>query len=327
MFELTSNITIKTTRGTIRFDHVADVVVNNTTGSLTGTCTVKVPRKIKWDGKDITGYARRGDQIKVQLGYDGRMHLVFDGYVASVKSTSPVEIHCEDMAWLLKKTTVTAKHYPSLELSSFLKEWMPAGITIECPMVNLGEVRVNQDVSLAMMLDHFMSKHSLRFFFREGVFYGALPSTMLLKTGKTARHVFRLGHNTAGQDLAYNMAEDVKITVVAKAVLKDNTLLEVQEPAGDKSGEVRTYICPWAKTKEELQVFAKEKLATIKIDGVTGSIDAFGEPLVQPGDEVKLLDDKNAEFNGKTFVASDVSRVFGTGGYRQKIELGMEVVS
>ena len=61
------------------------------------------------------------------------------------------------------------------------------------------------------------------------------------------------------------------------------------------------------------------------MDHLQGSFTAFGLPFVQTGDFVKLYDDKNKERDNKTFLAKAVRYTFGMDGYRQIIELGIQV--
>jgi hypothetical protein len=152
-----------------------------------------------------------------------------------------------------------------------------------------------------------------------------LPTTLAMIAGVTT-HKLKFGWNIISDSLEYKLADDVKLTVKAKAILKDNTKLEVTEPKGETAGEtegtILTYFSDKATTEPELRIFAKEMLKKNKVNSMSGSLTIFGLPYILIGDKAMLLDDKNKERNEKTFLVKSVKRTFGTGGYRQEIELG-----
>jgi len=56
-----------------------------------------------------------------------------------------------------------------------------------------------------------------------------------------------------------------------------------------------------------------------------GSITVFGLPFVRKGDAIKLYDPKNKERDNKSFLIKSVRYEFGMQGYRQQIELGIQI--
>lgn len=322
MFVLTCKIQILSQTGqTITYDYVSDVKINTSIEQFTDTCVVTVPRKLKHEGKSIVDYIARNDEITVKLGYDNELETVFKGYIKSVSTGMPVIIECENKAWELKNKKIEKMHEPSLTLGKFLDTYMP-GYEKKFTEVNLGEVRVTETTTLSKVFDYFKSNYPLSFYFREGVFYAGLPTTLLAGNQKTIK--FKTGYNIIGDKLNYTRAEDITLQVVAKAILKDNTKLEVKEPENAENADIRTYYMPGAKNEDDLRTFAQEKLQEDKVDKMDGTITAFGLPYVRKGDIVHLLDDKNQERNNKRFLAKAVNYSFGQNGYRQTITLGRE---
>ena len=134
-----------------------------------------------------------------------------------------------------------------------------------------------------------------------------------------------MGQNVISDTLEYIQADDVKIIIKAKTILKDNTKLEVQQPENESDGEIRTFHCSWAANKADLTKFAKETLQSYKVDHMQGSITVFGLPFVRKGDAIKLYDPKNKERDNKSFLIKSVRYEFGMQGYRQQIELGIQI--
>ena len=328
MFKLASNIVIKNKDGNknASFDYVAEVDIETKIETLTDTATVKFPKKLAWKGIQIGEYIQRGDEISIDLGYNDQTETVFTGFVAKVKSGIPLELQCEDQMWQLKQIKLPTKHYPTLTLKKLLDTYLPSSIKYKAADVNLGEFRISNEPSLAKVLDYIKDNYVLNFFFRDGIFYGVLPTTLEGSDNGFKTYTFKIQQNVIpGDSLEYTLADDIKIMIKAKTVLKDNTKIEVQEPSGDADGEIRTFYCDTATTEADLKKFAQEKLRSFKVNQMSGSFTAFGLPFIKKGDFAKLLDDKNPERNKKTFMAKSVHYTFGHGGFRQQIELGAQI--
>lgn len=322
MYVLVCNIQIMSQNGKqITYNYVSNVKVSTSLDDFTDTCEITVPRKLEYKGKDISNYVARGDKVEINLGYDNRLETVFKGYVKRVKTGTPILMECENEAWKLKQTNIEPVFYDSLMLDDFINDFM-SDYNCQVSDVNLGEVRIEDKTTLGKVFDYFKKNYSLQFYFREGVFYAGLPSSLLAGEQKTVK--LKYGFNYVKDQLKYTRAEDVKLQIVAKVILPDNTKLEWKEPQSAQDANVETYFVPGAKSKEDLKVFAREKLSKHKTDKMDGNITAFGEPYIRKGDIVHLLDDNNPERDDKKFIADKVVYEFGQGGYRQKITLGKQ---
>jgi hypothetical protein len=329
MFFLTCDIIIETQAAQkLLFENIVDVQVATSVNNLTDTCKITLPRRYRWNNenrKDITKIIKRNDKITVRLGYDGRLETVFTGYLINVSTGSPnITVNCENEAWQLKQTRITAEHFPKFRLKSFVSKYM-SGYQVETADAELGEVRINGDATLARVFDYLRQNYPLRFFFRDGVFYGLMNGALMLRDDAITTHRLKFGENIISDTLKYTLAEDVKVQIVAKAILKDNTKLEWKEPADGAECEVRTFLVPGATTNGELQEYAKNTLAEYKVDKMEGDITLFGEPYVKKGDIVHLFDDDNEERDNKRFIIMAVKYHFGKSGYRQTVMLGAQI--
>lgn len=324
-----AHIEIMTESGNrITFSHVNSCKVVTSLHTLTDTCTLTVGRKRRWrqqDVTDLTELIRRGDKITVQFGYGDALETVFKGYLKDVKTGTPVTLECENEAWNLKQTPIANIRWESLTMQAFADEYL-SDYAVSVADVNFGEVRINGETTVAGVLDYLISNYPVRFFFRDDTFYGTLAHTMLMKDESAETILFKWGKNTLPNDnLKYTLADNVKVQIVAKAVLQDNTKLEWKEPQDATDAGVRTFLVPGAKCLDDLKKYAQDKLLTFKQDKMEGSFTAFGEPYVRKGDLVHYHDDEHTERNNKKFVVDAVTYNFGLGGYRQEITLGMEV--
>jgi hypothetical protein len=150
MFRITHNIKI----GNYRYTQVNGLVVERSVRNLTGVCTITIPRNIKYKGTEALKLIKKGDAVQVEAGYDEDNNLLFSGYVKQAIVGTPLKIECEDEMYSLKQVSVATEYYPSLQLSTLLKRYLPSGINNEVKDVNLGEFRISNSPSLAKVLDY-----------------------------------------------------------------------------------------------------------------------------------------------------------------------------
>ena len=119
--------------------------------------------------------------------------------------------------------------------------------------------------------------------------------------------------------LSIQHAEDVKLKV--KAVSLDHKNKKVTAEVGDNDGEVRT-LHAYNKTQAELKAWAEQELKRLKRDGLVGSFDTFGAVLVDRLDTIGVTIDgvKMGVYQVKKNVIT-----YGSGGFRQSIELGYRI--
>ncbi len=327
MLKLTCQIELhhKDTKKILKFQIVHSVEIVTSMDTLTDTAKVGLPRRLRFGGQNLNDFMKRGDLITIKLGYNDVLETVFEGYLKNVSTGTPITLECENEAWKLKQTKVTAKHYPKFSVKSFVDENMK-GYKTEITDTELGEVRISGDTTLAKVFDYLKSHYPVRFFFRDGVFYGLLNSSKMLANDAVRTVKFKEGTNQISNNLKYTLAEDVNVQVVTKVILKDNKKMEWKEPKDkEENMEVRTYLCPSAKTSKDLETEAKARLAEFKADKMSGDFLAFGEPFVRKGDIVHLYSDRSKEMNDKKFLVQAVTYTFGLQGYRQKITLGTQI--
>lgn len=309
--------------GIFSFNYVSDVEIKSDVENLTDTCSITLPRALFFEGKPLREYLKRGDAVLIELGYNDDFNPVFKGFIKNLKMRTPLVIECEDNMYLLKKVLVKPKAYPTLTMKQLIDEYLPEDIEREVLDFKLGNFIIQSETNLTKILEYITDTYKVRFFFRGGKFYAAMPHTQVLKEGVTSVHKFEFERNIISDNIDYQYKDDVNITVVCKSIQTDNSVIEVREPAG-KEQEVRTYYFN-NKSRDELKQLAKERIALYKYDGLKGSFTAFGIPFVQISDAVNLIDNRNEERNGKTYLVKGVKYSFGRNGYRQDIELSCKL--
>ena len=324
------------------FNALSSCVIVEDTGSLTDTCVIELPKKISWQRdprprkdqkasdesepvKEVP--IKRGDQITVRLGYDGDLKTRFSGYVRNVDTKAPVRIECEDGMFLLKLKPAKQRGLDNNTTLKGLIGFLLEGTGVEYKLIDkdiaLGKYRITKS-TVAEELNELKREKSFKAYFRlikdkndpektKSVLYVGYDYPFDSKNKESFVH----SKNIITEELIYRRAEDMKLKVKATSINRNNVRIELP-PNGDQDGE-EIQVFAYNLNPDELKLFAEKALIRYKYTGHRGSFETFGEPLVHKCDiaHIEPSDGKKGDYLIKKLEVS-----FGTGGYRQKIELG-----
>ena len=120
MFRLCAKIEINGQRDW-SIDLVTAVEIVRDTEKLTAEAKITIPKRLKWNGATEVP-VRRGDRVRISLGYNNNLQLAFVGYVRDIRFKTPVVITCEDDMFQLKQMPAQKKAYRSVSLETLLKD-------------------------------------------------------------------------------------------------------------------------------------------------------------------------------------------------------------
>lgn len=89
------------------FDFVHEVEIEKSRKTLTNTCKITLPRKIKVLNGDINTILKIGSKVSVTLGYEPNSRLEFTGYIARIDAKIPFVVYCQDEMWKLKQNNLS----------------------------------------------------------------------------------------------------------------------------------------------------------------------------------------------------------------------------
>jgi hypothetical protein len=307
MKKLTCNIQI----GDYAYSGVVNCSIESSYDTLTDTCTITFPRKVSWNDSKITDLIKRGDKIKVYLGYNDENTLVFIGYIKNIKASIPIEITCEDSMYLLKQKSYT-ESYETVTLKDLLQN-VCGDIPFETIDFTFNNLRITK-ATPAEIFDSLNSDYGLPFYFVGEKLYAGLN----IWPENTTQYDFVFQKDIIDHDsLEYNLADTISLKVVAVSMDDNNNKTEIE--VGDTDGEQRTFYY-YNITQEQLETIANTELERLKYDGYRGTFTTFGTPVVKHGDAIKLTDNLYPEREG-IYLVKSVKTTFGLQGYRQEIEL------
>lgn len=318
MFRLSTKIEIKGSK-TWTFDKIAAVEITRDSETITDTCIIELPRKIKWEGAGSCPL-KRGDEITIWLGYDDDLHLAFRGFITVVGLKTPIKITCEDYMFTLKAKAAVKKAYTSATLTQILKDQDLGDMTFKVQgEQSIGQYRVTAN-TVSELLSH-LKDNGIRSFVRLENGNPVLYCGVLFDKDSGYKQVFATGVNIIDDSQLKNQnKDDVLLKVRAISLAPDNSK-KCRVEVGDADGEVRT-IHAYNKSKEELKKWAEQELERLKRDGLVGSFTTFGAEIVDKLDNVAIKID--GEKKGIYQVTKNVIK-FGTGGFRQEISIGGRV--
>lgn len=320
MLKLCSEITIEGNK-TWLFNAVADCNIVEDVSTLTDTCEIQLPKKIKWQeavAKNGKPPIKRGDKITIKLGYDGDLQTRFTGFIRSVDAKVPITIKCEDGMFVLKSHKVKPKAFKNAslhEIMSYLLEGTSIQFQLMDKNIKVGNWRLTK-THASEELQELKEKMMLSSYFRringESILYIGLAYP--LDNRKKVK--FMHGKNIIDENFEYRDKEDIRVRCEAQSFNAKNK--KVTYEYGDKDGDV-IKIRMDGLTENELKKYAIEAVERYKQSGFKGSFETFGQPEVSKCDMVEI---HASDGNSGVYLVKKLEIEFGTNGYRQKIELG-----
>lgn len=317
--------------GDYLFDFVNTVQVVSSWENLTSTARIVMPRKLvlKKNGVSteiitvgVDALWKRGDRVTIDLGYDGLLDNRFEGFITGINPKFPPEFVCEDMMWQLKQVDVP-KYTKTVTIRKLMSDILPEGIKFVADDISLGKFRATR-VTIAEVLDYIKRTYGLSAYFKKGTLYVGFAYQLgrTTEVDENTLSVFEFYKNIIdGDDLTYQREDDIKLFVTAVNIFPNNERQEIK--VGDPFGDQRTmyfYNLP----QESVEKLANEALHKLKYEGFRGSFTTFGQPEVNHGDAIKLVDNTIPDRNG-TYLVRQVVVDYGEQGFRQTITLDRKI--
>lgn len=308
--------------GNFIFNSVNEIEITKSVEELGDTAIIKLPTrfKVKQNGeqKYTEDAIKVGDKVVITLGYQDKYSGVeFTGYVKKISPKIPMEIHCEDAMYLLRRKNIT-KSWEQTTVKEVLQE-VVQGTSIQLAD-NIPEIRLDKWIikgaNGTQVLESFKKDLLLTIFINdEGKLYCGLQQ--LTNINQTV--VYDLNYNLVENNLEFKSKEERKIKVKYTYIDKENKRKSIE--VGDADGEQRTYHTSVISDEATLEKMARAEIEKLKYDGFEGDVTSFLIPFATRGMKAKLLDSEHPNREGNYFIKKVVT-TFGTSGARRKISMG-----
>ena len=318
MFILESKVEI----GSYIFNQVNEIEITKSVEELSDTAVIKLPTRFKvrqnGERKFTEDAIKVGDKVTITLGYEGKYSGVeFTGFVKKISPKIPLEIHCEDALWVLRRKNIT-RSWEKTTMKEILTEVVkgtPVQLADNIPSVNLDKWII-KNANGAQVLESLKKDLLMTAFINdEGKLYCGLQQ--LTNVGQTV--VYDLNYNLVENNLEFKSKEERKIKIKYTYIDKENKRKSIE--VGDPDGEQRTYHTSVISDTKKLEEMANAEIEKLKYDGFEGDVTSFLIPYATRGMKAKLLDNEHPNREGNYFIKKVVT-TFGTGGARRKITIG-----
>lgn len=295
---------------------VSSVHVESSWKMLTDTAEIRLPRRIRnFNAGELKEILSAGDQVKIELGYDGNLFTEFEGYISLIGWGVPITVRCEDEMYNLKRKTVSysAKNIKLKKLLSDVAKGYEINTNYDA---ELGSVRYSSK-TVAQIFDDIRKKTNLYcYFIGKTLHCGNVYS----EKAQTEKVRIVLEKNAVSQDLNETSGEfQVKVVSIGAAGKK------LEASAGVEGSEVYnlTYNEKGKSIKvEDLKKFAKDFYESLKKQKYRGGVELFGIPVIRHGLTIELKSEVTPEMNGSYYVEKVTKDFSDNATYRQKLELG-----
>lgn len=321
------NLVSQVTIGNITTRAVVSGEIKSGWKELTDTCTLTLPRNLKYKGLVLGEAVKVGDAVTVQLSAQGEDKLVteFEGYVREIDATVPMKLVCEDAMWLLKKTPVQTKSWANAQIDDIIKHILPPTVerTIfegKSTSVTIGKFQVN-NMSAAQVLAK-LREYGIFSYFRKNVLYVGFAYSFTFD-----RHILNFQKNVRQNDLKFRLKGDYKLQVKAIANLptgqKTIELIPDQAPDGSELrtlnyGELSSDLLT---RKKLLRQYAEAEIKRFNVDGYRGKVSTYGTYFIKHGDVVVLEDERYPERKGN-YIIDEVITSWGEVFMKRECQVG-----
>jgi hypothetical protein len=309
-------------KGFLAFNAIYEVEIIKGVEEISDTAVIKLPTNFKIRQTNETKYTEEtisvGDKVTIMLAYQGQYSGVeFKGYVKKISPKIPLEIHCEDSMWLLRRKNIN-RSWEKTTLKEILQE-VVKDTSIELDIDRIPNINLDKwiikNANGTQVLESIKKQLCMTIFLNdEGKLYCGLQQGTNIGQGV----VYDLNYNLVENNLEFKAKEDRRIKVKYKYKAKDNKETSIE--VGDADGEQREFYTSVISDEKKLTEMATAEIKKLKYDGFDGDVTSFLIPFATRGMKaiIKDKDHKNREAN---YFIKKVVTTFGTGGARRKVTI------
>jgi len=278
--------------------------------------------------------------------------LWFDGYISDIATGKPFGFKCEDAMWKLKQTPVKDKIWKGYTIEKMLTE-MCNGTDVTVRTTT--ETSIKYDVgyfttkgmTVAQVLAKLKKDANIYSYIRNGELRVGFP---LYDENEASNPTLTFQKNIIGYDMQYRRKEDVTLSARVHTMTEESrgTTKDGAAKTKKKSVEYLIYYKDGKFTQQEITAStpapenvegqrydftycegtssnemiedAKARLKKFYYTGYRGTIETFGYPFIQHGDNLSIANPVLAEMNG-TYKIKKVEYKGGVNGLRQIVTL------
>ena len=322
MFNMDWKITFITSEGKkYNLGLLAECEIISSVDNLTDSAVIILPESNLNDVFNVQGTLKRGTQVIIELGYDGKLKTEFVGYIHMITTNdSSLKIICEDALYLyrnkvkdieLKETNLKKiAELVSMQIDPSYKVISDYNITYE-------KFVIHQATGFDV-LKKLQSETKANIYFNTEKKELHIHPPYIEKGGDV---LYSMQHNIEQSSLEYKKAIDKKYEITVEST---NTKGKTRKITSGTTGGDQITIKVGAMSEADMKKIANSELLKRSSDGYEGSFDAWLVPFVHPTYSAYIKDKDYPYKDGRYYVVS-VTTNFSASGAKRTVQLGIKL--
>jgi len=313
------NLSWKITLENYQLMLLESVEITRSVEQLSDTATITLPGSVFNKALEIEDKIKRGNTVKIELGYNDALITEFEGFIESIETNDgSITIKCEDAIYQLRKP-VADKELNNPDVSDVLNYVLAeiGGYTLSCDyqfkydkftILNNTAYKVIKQIQEETKANIYLKGKILHVHPQYKELFGL------------AEYSFQ--QNIESSELEYRKADDKKTEVIVEGKSKDGKV--IRETAGQKGGDTVTIKIDGVSDPASLKNMANEQLKVKSYTGYSGSFTGWLIPYCDAGYKVTISDDDYEYKDGTYYVLEVVTNFSKSGGSRQ-VKIGSKI--
>ena len=295
------------------------VEITRSVEQLSDTATITLPGSVFNKALDIEKEIKRGNTVKIELGYNDDLITEFEGFIESIETNDgSITIKCEDAIYKLRKP-VSDKEFTNPDVSVILNYVLAqiGGYTLSCDYQFKYDKFTILSNTAYKVVKQIQEETKANVYLKGNVLH---VHPQYKEIFGTAEYSFQ--QNIESSELEYRNADDRKTEVVVEGKSKDGKV--IRETAGQKGGDTITIKIDGVSDPASLKIMAEEQLKVKSYTGYSGSFTGWLIPYCDAGYKVTISDDEY-EFKDGTYYVLEVVTNFSKSGGSRQIKIGSKI--
>lgn len=299
---------------------MSECSIDKSVKNLAGTAKLIFPETQMNKVIDFEEKIRRGDKIKISLGYKDLIHTAeFEGYIREIVANGGnLNIECEDALFLFRKD-VKNKEFKMTSLRSiaqYLIDEIGENINLECDYGITYEKFTIYKATAYDVLKKLKEETSADIYFENNTLH--IHPAYTRKKGEVD---YSPQYNIENFSLEWKQAIDKKVEVTIEKVGLDGKVesYTTGNPGGDKITKKVSSL-----DSKSIKMIADNEYKQRMTDGYEGSFDAWLFPFVEPSFTVGIYDEDYPNRNSRYYVDS-VKTEMSLSGVSRKVQIGIKL--
>lgn len=303
--------------GKYRLSMLSSVEITRSVEQLSDTATIVLPGAVFNRALEVEKQIKRGDKVTIELGYDAKLKMEFEGYLESISTDDgSITLNCEDALFLLK-TAVGDKEFTNPVLDDILKYILPTGFTLKCDYSFKYDKYVIQSATAYQVLKKIQEETKANIYLKGEVLHVHPQYSEIFGNAS-----YSFQDNIEKSDLEYKNAEDRKVEVTVEGKGRDGKV--IREIVGEKGGDSITLKIDGVSDPASLKTLANEQLKIKSYTGYSGSFTGWLIPFCDAAYAVKIAD-SDYDYKSGTYYCTELVTTMDSSGGKRTIKVGRKI--